>query len=479
VPTYPPRDQPSLEPPSTSSYIEPRAHFVSPTIIPAAPYQGSAGENFRIFLQTDTRHAYDRYSFSFHFGGYQSCKGELKQETWEEGKYRTPLEVQVPDLGANSITMPLMLEIHDENSALLEQKALGQFVYGSSGYPSYPTVGGKRKFSEDSSEYFHIQAKRSASQPLQPSKFKDSSPAYSGHPVPLPTGSSYSSSLYGMSSYDRPSQPSRSNYGTYSGSRTPYGGYSMNPSPAPQSVKARSPTRGQYAALTQSQSPRIQSQQLTSAGIGRSLSMSGSPMLIRTSMSRNPSLSAVTMTPVHPAFNPYAIYPNAKATLNIHGDLQSMCQGWTSVEKAAKRRLVEFSRTQIGSSIDATFRAVSPEERSPNNPCISCIYWEKKREYFCTSVDTIALLEALVAVRFTVEEKNRIRRNLEGFKPYTVSKSKDECDDIFRLIMGFPNPKPRNIEKDIKIFTWHHLGLALKKIIGKYVCHPCLSIDLI
>jgi hypothetical protein len=45
--------------------------------------------------------------------------------------------------------------------------------------------------------------------------------------------------------------------------------------------------------------------------------------------------------------------------------------------------------------------------------------------------------------------------------------------------MGFPNPKPRNIEKDIKIFTWHHLGLALKKIIGKYVCHPCLSIDLI
>jgi hypothetical protein len=185
------------------------------------------------------------------------------------------------------------------------------------------------------------------------------------------------------------------------------------------------------------------------------------------------------MTPVHPAFNPYAIYPNAKATLNIHGDLQSMCQGWTSVEKAAKRRLVEFSRTQIGSSIDATFRAVSPEERSPNNPCISCIYWEKKREYFCTSVDTIALLEALVAVRFTVEEKNRIRRNLEGFKPYTVSKSKDECDDIFRLIMGFPNPKPRNIEKDIKIFTWHHLGLALKKIIGKYVCHPCLSIDLI
>jgi hypothetical protein len=92
-----------------------------------------------------------------------------------------------------------------------------------------------------------------------------------------------------------------------------------------------------------------------------------------------------------------------------------------------------------------------------------------------TSVDTIGLLEALVAVRFTVEEKNRIRRNLEGFKPYTVSKNKDECDDVFRLIMGFPSPKPRNIEKDIKIFSWASLGQALKKIIGKYVSNHCLA----
>jgi hypothetical protein len=35
--------------------------------------------------------------------------------------------------------------------------------------------------------------------------------------------------------------------------------------------------------------------------------------------------------------------------------------------------------------------------------------------------------------------------------------------------MGFPNPKPRNIEKDVKVFPWKILGHALKKIIGKYV----------
>jgi len=33
-----------------------------------------------------------------------------------------------------------------------------------------------------------------------------------------------------------------------------------------------------------------------------------------------------------------------------------------------------------------------------------------------------------------------------------MSKNKDKCNDIFRLIMGFPSPKLRNVEKDIKIF---------------------------
>jgi hypothetical protein len=85
------------------------------------------------------------------------------------------------------------------------------------------------------------------------------------------------------------------------------------------------------------------------------------------------------------------------------------------------------------------------------------------------STDTVALLEALISVRFIVEEKNRIRRNLEVFKPDNVAKIKDECEDIFRLTMSFPTPKPRKVEKDIKIFRWSILTQALKKIVGKDV----------
>ena len=194
------------------------------------------------------------------------------------------------------------------------------------------------------------------------------------------------------------------------------------------------------------------------------------PRLVRTSqISQSPSPAATpTVAPLSGNFNPYAVHPH-KAQLKISGELDTMTQSWTFEERDVKRRLVQFWRTQTGSAITTTFAPVAPENRQPNAICISCIWWEEKDQYYVTSVDTIFLLESLVAVRFTVEEKNRIRRNLEGFRPLTVSKGKADSEDFFKLIMGFPNPKPRNIEKDVKVYSWRILALALKKIIGKYV----------
>lgn len=196
--------------------------------------------------------------------------------------------------------------------------------------------------------------------------------------------------------------------------------------------------------------------------VNPSSSQSQNPTLIRTSTLQH-GHNAGTSQP----FNPYAMYPT-KAVLELNGDLDSMALGWTAQEKLAKRRLVQFTRSQSGSTIHADFKPIAPEERTPNSICISCIHWDGKDECFVTSVDTIYLLESLVAVRFTVEEKNRIRRNLEGFRPLTVSKAKADSEDFFKVIMGFPAPKPRNIEKDVKVFPWKILSLALKKIIGKY-----------
>lgn len=199
---------------------------------------------------------------------------------------------------------------------------------------------------------------------------------------------------------------------------------------------------------------------------------SGAPKLVRTStipQQSSPNVSAGTTVNVNPhAFNPYAMYPQSKASLRLNGDLDAVATEWSEEELEARRKLIVFTRSQVGSVIEAEFKAVSQENWTRSDITVNCIWWKEKKEAFVTSVDTIALLEQLVAVRFTVEEKNRIRRNLEGFRPLTVSKAKTDSEDFFKVIMGFPNPKPRNIEKDVKVFPWKILAPALKKIISKY-----------
>ena len=191
----------------------------------------------------------------------------------------------------------------------------------------------------------------------------------------------------------------------------------------------------------------------------------GAPQLVRTSTITNPGGA----TP----YSQVSLYSH-KAILKINGKLDTMAENWTQEEWSNRRRIVMFRRSQAGSTLNASFRPVPVNERPPNSICISCIWWAEKGECFVTSVDTIHLLEQLVMgpTRFSVEEKNRIRRNLEGFHPLTVSKGKTESEEFFKLIMAFPNPKPRNIEKDVKVFPWKILESALKKIIGKYSASP-------
>ncbi|KAK4040682.1 hypothetical protein C8A01DRAFT_15479 [Parachaetomium inaequale] len=186
---------------------------------------------------------------------------------------------------------------------------------------------------------------------------------------------------------------------------------------------------------------------------------STAPQLIRTSTLAQPA----------GGFPGYGVYQE-KATLKIVGDLSSMANDWTPEEWENKRRLVLFRKQQTGSVLTVSFKAVSAAERPPHSICVSCIWWAEKREPYVTSVDTIHLLEQLLAApsRFGVDEKNRIRRNLEGLRPLTVSKSRSESEEFFKVIMGFGNPKPRNIEKDVKVFHWRDLAGALYKIISKY-----------
>ncbi|KAG7413175.1 hypothetical protein Forpi1262_v017194 [Fusarium oxysporum f. sp. raphani] len=195
----------------------------------------------------------------------------------------------------------------------------------------------------------------------------------------------------------------------------------------------------------------------------------GAPQLVRTSTI---TANAGNSTSYQPQSR-----PSDEAILKISGKLESMAENWTPEESANRRRIVSFRKTQKGSTVNTACQSVSVNERPTNSICISCIWWAEKGECYVTSVDTIHLLEQLVAApnRFSVEEKNRIRRNLERFHPQTVSKAKPDSEEFFKIIMGFPNPKPRHIEKDLKVFPWKIFESALKKIIGKYSVDPSIA----
>ena len=184
----------------------------------------------------------------------------------------------------------------------------------------------------------------------------------------------------------------------------------------------------------------------------------------------------------HQAMKPPSVH------LRLESDLEALGRSdrWTEDQLRLSRRVVYFSRRQDGANISLKFWVAKPDEvggGGSNRPSsampLSCILWPRKNQCYVTSVDTIALLEFIMAQKFPTEEKNRIRRNLEHFKPVTVKKpipgggpgsgGSEDTNELFTTIMGFSAPKPRNIEKDIKVFRWKDLKSALLKITGKYV----------
>ncbi|KAL6907320.1 hypothetical protein GGI43DRAFT_421012 [Trichoderma evansii] len=163
----------------------------------------------------------------------------------------------------------------------------------------------------------------------------------------------------------------------------------------------------------------------------------------------------------HHDYNPMYF---SKAILKMNGNVAEMASKFTEEEWSNHRRIVQFNRSRYGSVLNVGFKAVPINERLPNSICISCIWWAEKYDCYFTSIDVIHLLEQLVAApkRFTVQEKNRIRRGIEGFHPVTVSKTKPDNSAFFKRVMAFPHPKPRNIETSFKVFPWAYSAMPFE-----------------
>lgn len=439
--------------------------FVTPT-------HGTAGSTVSLQLRTNYDLAAEQYIFIFMFGK-KACIADLEKVDYDDEWYNYVLNVEVPPFRlTNEFDPTMMLKLQMEKDGhLRHQTDAGKFTYTDMSpnlaYQSASGFSKKRKFSTDfadEEDFDSIAAKRQNTHRFQ-AKSRSMSAAYSTTQLsPLPAQASLSGGFGQTGAYDM----SRSS--TYSSQLSQKGLYAI-PSMGQSDLKApqMSPGLPPYSHYTSLAQPSRSPGSMAAAPAGLSVlptpSSLPAPTLVRATLAQSGGPSSGQ------PFNPYSMY-QTKAVLKIEGELEKMSEDWSQEEIDAKRRLVQFERSQSGSTITATFAPVTPEARPTRSICVSCIWWEEKDEYYITSVDTIYLLEQLVNVRFTVEEKNRIRRNLEGFRPLTVSKAKADSEEFFKIIMGFPTPKPRNIEKDVKVFSWKVLSHALKKIISKYVSYP-------
>lgn len=464
-------------------FIDARSRHLTDTpelIDTATPAQGTANSKVLLHLRAKYDLTTDDSRFVFMFGS-KPCGAALQKIDQVGDYYNYALSVDVPLFSETQCldpTIMLQLRMEDNRGRILSEAECGSFTYTdispNLGYRPSPALPKKRKYSTEFQDFSDSTSKRQNIQRLQAKPRTAPTSSYSmdqstvsplpSYVQPSPLADYSYSSGYNMPKQQQAQQsytPQLSQKGLYA---VPSG---INlPQTDMKTQSPNLPAYSQFASLTQSlRSPASISATPVRSSVVPSGSALSTPTLIRTSTLQPHSTGSM---PSGQPFNPYLMYPS-KAVLKIEGDLDKMTEGWTREEFEAKRRLVQFKRSQSDSTITTSFAPVTPEARSPNSICVSCILWEEKQECFITSVDTIFLLEALVNVRFTVEEKNRIRRNLEGFHPLTVSKAKADSEEFFKVIMGFPNPKPRNIEKDVKVFSWKSLAHALKKIISKYV----------
>lgn len=449
------------------------------------PKRGSQGSTILVYIQSTTDLTTARALTVNLMFSKQRCPGILARVDQQGPYYQYVLSTDCPPYsttGSSNPRVALCMQLQDESGLEIGSYDIGPFTYTdviqSQARASPPEVKRKRRISSDSADSTRYPSKRPSTQQLRPrapelyvqdSYSQAAALAETQDPQSLAHSSTYGFPValnrsQSQQSYQQQETPRRISHHLSTSSASSQSNL-IGPSPQTPSW---SPS---YATISRgSKSPRETALSVTRVAPVRSPSGTANPPLIRTSTLQQPPSPATTTAGASGGgpFNPYAMYPH-KAVLKISGDLDSMADNWSVGEWDVQRRLVQFWRLQSGSTINTHFKPIAPEERPPNSICISCIWWEEKKECFVTSVDTIYLLESLVALRFTVEEKNRIRRNLEGFRPLTVSKAKSDSEDFFKIIMGFPNPKPRNIEKDVKVFPWKILAHALKKIIGKYV----------
>ncbi|KAL8725418.1 MAG: hypothetical protein Q9166_007375 [cf. Caloplaca sp. 2 TL-2023] len=365
--------------------------------------------------------------------------------------------------GSRNPSVLMCLLLQDASGMTLNTIEVGYFRYTSKPRPGTTSPQGMRRKQDslvDSTDMSGSVAERTIAQQLSP-RYNPSPCRAGGSPYPHRSRPYTQAPSSRYTPYETMPTNSRRRSSTYSSGTTC--STTSFTSPEPVWISSHAAVSGLAKSTALSSTPSLNAPLMTASTIS-------SPPLFRIStrldvLNKNRKEGDTPLTRV-----PHS----EEAHLIINGDLNSMLEDWTIEEWKAKRRIVRFWRSQNGSTVTTGFAPVAPEHGQPKIKDISCIWCDQRKTWLITSVDTIRLVAQLVTVDGQVDtpEKNRIRRNVENLQPTTLHKDTPETGDLFRLVMGFTNPKARNIEKAVKVFPWSNLGTAITRIVKKYVSYP-------
>jgi hypothetical protein len=160
--------------------------------------------------------------------------------------------------------------------------------------------------------------------------------------------------------------------------------------------------------------------------------------------------------------------------LRVVGELDEIMDDWKALEKKAGRRLVRFWREQSGSLVNLSFAAQPPLDpyNEKSQMVISCIRLPDREGLWVTSFDIVRLAEYILHLPLNTDMKNRARRNMASVECKTLLRvvaHEHSKLEGFTVVMQFEDPKPRSIEKSIKIYKWDVLQTCLSKILQRFV----------
>ncbi|KAJ3219175.1 hypothetical protein HK099_004806 [Clydaea vesicula] len=151
-------------------------------------------------------------------------------------------------------------------------------------------------------------------------------------------------------------------------------------------------------------------------------------------------------------------------------DLKSMLQNWTTQECLERRRIVKIQAFKPNEKV-VNFKVFTsnlsnslPKIEGTRVSILKIPNSPETANYFLSSYDILKLCVNLVKINLYENEKNKLKRIMDGFANVTLKKN----TKLFEVVMRMTDPSPRYVRTELKLFLWMEIPKIMLAILEWY-----------